>query len=843
MIMVFKPTRERNPSAKSYGKTTSSSSKNSNKEVMNVSVVDKDGKVEQVVQSAVGGSSTQKEGAPGQTTGSYGSTQIYKSGRKTSVNQSRAESIQALQANNPVSFSRDIQTGQTYVTNYKGVPEAIPASQIPRSVNRDLNKQVTEAKKTNDRIAKATGKTTETQSSPTLSSSLFAKGSELRELTTKQKTYPPLTEAEFMEGNFFKKFFYGNNRERLERDLAEVNVRRKAMTERSTKKSDSYLQLGTTETLQPIVSELGSGAIFADVAGAVAYIAEKKSSNIQKPSDILNPIKSPLLNYELEKEIISKTPEVLTAMGTGLVVAGSRIKSEPTKAIPYYTGKIGGLAVADIFAFSPVVSRVGAKGLRGTPEPKPIGSVVTSNEFNLLRTQRVVTPQGIARVEFAEVQNIPTIGSVAVRQKTLVTKLPRDVEVLEAGSLKGGEVKMTQRLPTKIEERYYLRQPVVKDIIEVEGTKIQRTKVDNVLYITKEGVSKSIRVPIKEIKKIPRADSLKLSGTEELVMIEGYSPKIPSFSIVKGESGIKFGDDFADLFKTGKVESGSATAEQISKFKVVGAGKLPPPVKQVKFPFVGSGIPIPEITMLQPTKLINVVKARKAIPLKLEITTTKPLIPALSFLPITSLSFDTITKVAPKVAPKVDIATSVALLPATRTETLSALKTASSPALKTEVVPKLQEKLKIKIPITVKSTLKIPSLYKIKDKKSKMPKGHVEGYNTIMIERGAEVQANQKPLPKKEAVRLGRDVADNSLSASFKVTPADKTAPKARRSQLATGKKVSPDKFRKSKNPDRRNWLVEKRGSRLDTRGEIQGITASKLIAKRLKTLSKKKKK
>ena len=150
MIMVFKPTRERNPSAKSYGKTTSSSSKNSNKEVMNVSVVDKDGKVEQVVQSAVGGSSTQKEGAPGQTTGSYGSTQIYKSGRKTSVNQSRAESIQALQANNPVSFSRDIQTGQTYVTNYKGVPEAIPASQIPRSVNRDLNKQVTEAKKTNE---------------------------------------------------------------------------------------------------------------------------------------------------------------------------------------------------------------------------------------------------------------------------------------------------------------------------------------------------------------------------------------------------------------------------------------------------------------------------------------------------------------------------------------------------------------------------------------------------------------------------------------------------------------------------------------------------------------------
>ena len=148
--MVFKPTRERNPSAKSYGKTTSSSSKNSNKEVMNVTVVDKDGKVEQVVQSAVGGSSTQKEGAPGQTTGSYGSTQIYKSGRKTSVNQSRAESIQALQANNPVSFSRDIQTGQTYVTNYKGVPEAIPASQIPRSVNRDLNKQVTEAKKTNE---------------------------------------------------------------------------------------------------------------------------------------------------------------------------------------------------------------------------------------------------------------------------------------------------------------------------------------------------------------------------------------------------------------------------------------------------------------------------------------------------------------------------------------------------------------------------------------------------------------------------------------------------------------------------------------------------------------------
>lgn len=109
------------------------------------------------------------------------------------------------------------------------------------------------------------------------------------------------------------------------------------------------------------------------------------------------------------------------------------------------------------------------------------------------------------------------------------------------------------------------------------------------------------------------------------------------------------------------------------------------------------------------------------------------------------------------------------------------------------------------------------------------------GYNVYMKEGGKQVKANMKPLPKKEAHRLGKDIAENSLSASYRVSKTNKRVPSARRSPLAQGMQVSDANFKRSK-----NWQVEKNRFRLNTPGEKQGIQASKLIASRKKGLLKK---
>ena len=113
-----------------------------------------------------------------------------------------------------------------------------------------------------------------------------------------------------------------------------------------------------------------------------------------------------------------------------------------------------------------------------------------------------------------------------------------------------------------------------------------------------------------------------------------------------------------------------------------------------------------------------------------------------------------------------------------------------------------------------------------------------KGYNTYMYEGGKQVKANLSPLPKAEAERLGRDVADNSLSASYRVSKTNKNVPSSKRSKLATGGYVSPSKFTQSKSEKRRGFSIEKRRNRLDTFGERNGIKASKLLAERKKSIS-----
>jgi len=112
------------------------------------------------------------------------------------------------------------------------------------------------------------------------------------------------------------------------------------------------------------------------------------------------------------------------------------------------------------------------------------------------------------------------------------------------------------------------------------------------------------------------------------------------------------------------------------------------------------------------------------------------------------------------------------------------------------------------------------------------------GYDTIIKEKGRLTKANIKGLPRSEAKRLLKDVLENSLSASGRITKKKTKVPASRRSRLATGS-FNEKNFRKGKTTKTQEFTVEKRGARLNSPGEIAGITAAKLLRSRKKQLKK----
>jgi len=112
----------------------------------------------------------------------------------------------------------------------------------------------------------------------------------------------------------------------------------------------------------------------------------------------------------------------------------------------------------------------------------------------------------------------------------------------------------------------------------------------------------------------------------------------------------------------------------------------------------------------------------------------------------------------------------------------------------------------------------------------------VKGYNVYMKEGGKQVKANVQPLPLQEAERVGRTIADQTLSASYRVSQTKKSVPQSQRSKLINSiSNPSSSKFKKSK---RSIFTIEKRSNRLDTFGEIKGIQASKFIAEKKNSLN-----
>ncbi|KKN48617.1 hypothetical protein LCGC14_0651160 [marine sediment metagenome] len=108
------------------------------------------------------------------------------------------------------------------------------------------------------------------------------------------------------------------------------------------------------------------------------------------------------------------------------------------------------------------------------------------------------------------------------------------------------------------------------------------------------------------------------------------------------------------------------------------------------------------------------------------------------------------------------------------------------------------------------------------------------GFDVLVREKGKDIEFDTKrSFPSQRANNIGADIVDNSAAASFRIRrskqPIDSVFDD--NTFLLRDKFKSPSK--KSKLPP--NQLVEKKTFRIDTPGELRGITAKGLIAKRKK--------
>lgn len=109
------------------------------------------------------------------------------------------------------------------------------------------------------------------------------------------------------------------------------------------------------------------------------------------------------------------------------------------------------------------------------------------------------------------------------------------------------------------------------------------------------------------------------------------------------------------------------------------------------------------------------------------------------------------------------------------------------------------------------------------------PKREKQAYDALVKQGKSFVKVNNKPLTRKGALQTAAQFVDQTTAASFKIR---KTKGKPQQSGLLGGF-VLGGKFRPSKSAKRRaqNIFVEKNQFRIDTPGEIQGITVKGLQA------------
>jgi len=132
------------------------------------------------------------------------------------------------------------------------------------------------------------------------------------------------------------------------------------------------------------------------------------------------------------------------------------------------------------------------------------------------------------------------------------------------------------------------------------------------------------------------------------------------------------------------------------------------------------------------------------------------------------------------------------------------------------------------VKVTPRITTIIPKLKKIKSKSpSSLTKSRLKAaYDVMVRERGKLLKVNKKGLPFNKAFNRGSEIVDNSTAATFMLRKLKKQT--RIRDDLNL---LRTQKFREKA----RNKFVEKNLFRIDSAGELRGITAKGLLALRKK--------
>ena len=160
----------------------------------------------------------------------------------------------------------------------------------------------------------------------------------------------------------------------------------------------------------------------------------------------------------------------------------------------------------------------------------------------------------------------------------------------------------------------------------------------------------------------------------------------------------------------------------------------------------------------------------------------------------------------------------------TETKTDTTTKTKTDTTTKIDTILDVTPVIEIPPPETPPPSLLIP----LPDSKlgTINPPRKEGSYDTYVKDKGKWFRANKKPRTRLGALSFGANLVDNSSSASFKIKPSKKEA----RKNLIDDNYFN---FNRGKFNKKNGIYIEKKSKRIDTLGEIQGITAKGWLAKR----------
>jgi hypothetical protein len=144
--------------------------------------------------------------------------------------------------------------------------------------------------------------------------------------------------------------------------------------------------------------------------------------------------------------------------------------------------------------------------------------------------------------------------------------------------------------------------------------------------------------------------------------------------------------------------------------------------------------------------------------------------------------------------------------------------------IKTTTLPKLKTSLKNKLKTLNKQKI---ILLKIKIPVLKKVRSNVKGYIIKVRRQKKFINVPRIVLNKTQANNLGAWIVDNTTAATYKIVKSKNNINRSVKKIIKT-----PTKFRSSKSKTLKGSKIELKKYRINTRGEAEGLAASKLIKK-----------